>query len=48
VGVTVFLEGTPGRVRGPQPGAGEHTDEVLTSLGYQKADLARLRADGVI
>jgi crotonobetainyl-CoA:carnitine CoA-transferase CaiB-like acyl-CoA transferase len=48
VGLTIFLEGTPGRVRGPQPAAGEHTDEVLTSLGYNEADLARLRADGVV
>jgi crotonobetainyl-CoA:carnitine CoA-transferase CaiB-like acyl-CoA transferase len=48
VGVTVFLEGTPGAVRGPQPTAGEHTDEVLTSLGYQAEDLAGLREDGVI
>jgi crotonobetainyl-CoA:carnitine CoA-transferase CaiB-like acyl-CoA transferase len=29
IGITVFLEKTPGKVRGPQPRAGEHNDEVL-------------------
>jgi crotonobetainyl-CoA:carnitine CoA-transferase CaiB-like acyl-CoA transferase len=48
VGVTIFLDGTPGRVRGPQPGAGEHTDEVLSSLGYRESDLAMFRDNGVI
>jgi crotonobetainyl-CoA:carnitine CoA-transferase CaiB-like acyl-CoA transferase len=48
VGPTIFLESTPGRVSGPQPGAGEHTDEVLLSLGYLDAELARLRRDRVI
>jgi crotonobetainyl-CoA:carnitine CoA-transferase CaiB-like acyl-CoA transferase len=48
VGVTIFLDGTPGRVRGPQPGPGEHTDEVLKTVGYQEADLAAFRKDRVI
>ena len=29
IGITLFLEKTPGKVRGPQPRAGEHNDEVL-------------------
>ena len=48
IGVTMFLEGTPGAVKGPQPRAGAHTAEVLGSLGYREADLASLRARGVI
>ena len=48
VGVTIFLEGTPGEVKGPQPRAGAHTDEVLTALGHDAADLAALREKGVI
>ena len=48
IGVTVFLAGTPGEVRGPQPPAGAHTDEVLRSVGHDDADLAELRERGVI
>ncbi|ODQ89934.1 formyl-CoA transferase [Mycolicibacterium flavescens] len=33
---------------GPIPGLGQHTDAVLSELGLNAADLARLRADGVI
>ncbi|WP_304111192.1 CaiB/BaiF CoA-transferase family protein [Mycolicibacterium bacteremicum] len=33
---------------GPVPGLGEHTDPVLTELGYTAAELAGLRADGAI
>lgn len=48
IGVTVFLAETPGAVRGPQPLAGAHTDEVLRSIGHDDAGLAALRARGVI
>ena len=48
VGVSMFLDRTPGEVRGPQPGAGDHTDEVLRPLGYGDAELADLRSEGVI
>jgi crotonobetainyl-CoA:carnitine CoA-transferase CaiB-like acyl-CoA transferase len=34
--------------RGPAPGAGEHTFEVLTELGIDGEELARLATDGVI
>jgi crotonobetainyl-CoA:carnitine CoA-transferase CaiB-like acyl-CoA transferase len=48
VGVTLFLDATPGEVKGPQPMAGEHTDEVLAALGHDQAEIAALRARGVI
>jgi crotonobetainyl-CoA:carnitine CoA-transferase CaiB-like acyl-CoA transferase len=48
VGVTLFLEGTPGQVRGPQPLAGAHTTEVLESLGHDAAEIDALRTQGVI
>jgi crotonobetainyl-CoA:carnitine CoA-transferase CaiB-like acyl-CoA transferase len=35
-------------VRRPAPGIGEHTDEVLTALGYDDAELASLRVAGAI
>jgi crotonobetainyl-CoA:carnitine CoA-transferase CaiB-like acyl-CoA transferase len=48
IGQTIFLEGTPGRVKGPQPLPGAHTDEVLRSLGHDESELAQLHANGVI
>lgn len=33
---------------GPVPGLGEHTDSILSELGYETAEIAALRADGVI
>jgi crotonobetainyl-CoA:carnitine CoA-transferase CaiB-like acyl-CoA transferase len=38
----------PATVRAPSPDAGDHTDEVLAGLGYPEAEIARLRASGVI
>jgi crotonobetainyl-CoA:carnitine CoA-transferase CaiB-like acyl-CoA transferase len=48
VGVAPFLDATPGQVKGPQPAAGAHTDEVLAALGHDEAEIASLRAKGVI
>jgi len=44
----VDLSETPGRFRHRAPMLGEHTDAVLTELGYDAAGLAGLRARGVI
>lgn len=48
IGVTMFLARTPGAVKGPQPPPGAHTDEVLGALGRGPAEIAALRADGVV
>ena len=48
VGIAPKLSGTPGNVRGFAPVPGEHTDEVLRSLGYEAAAIGQLRADGAI
>ena len=48
VGEPVIVDGGPYRVRRPAPGLGEHTDEVLADLGRSAADIAALRAAGVI
>jgi crotonobetainyl-CoA:carnitine CoA-transferase CaiB-like acyl-CoA transferase len=41
------LSGTPLAIRRPAPKLGEHNDEVLTELGIEPDELARLRAEGV-
>ena len=42
-----FAEGGPSIETAP-PRLGQHTDEVLASLGYSKDEIAKLRADGAI
>ncbi len=39
---------TPAGVRMPPPALGEHTDQILAELGYGPAEVARMRAGGVI
>jgi formyl-CoA transferase len=47
-GIVPKLGTDPGRTRWLGPALGEHTDEVLSELGYTAADLARLRNEAVI
>ncbi|MFP4311391.1 MAG: CaiB/BaiF CoA transferase family protein [Nitriliruptoraceae bacterium] len=42
------LTRTPGSIRRPAPGFGEHTDEVLAMLGYEADERDRLREAGAI
>jgi crotonobetainyl-CoA:carnitine CoA-transferase CaiB-like acyl-CoA transferase len=44
----VALSRTPARVSTPIAELGEHTDAVLTELGYSPADIEKLRANRVI
>ncbi len=44
----VRMTDAPHTVRAPSPEIGAHTGEVLDELGYQPAEVERLRADGVI
>lgn len=39
---------TPSEIRSPAPAMGQHTDEVLASLGRDSDAIAKLRADGAI
>ncbi len=42
------LSRTAGAIRTPAPALGEHTTDILSSLGLDEATLARLRRDGAI
>ena len=44
----VRLSRTPGTLRDRAPLLGEHTDEILTELGYSSDEIAAFRADGTI
>ena len=44
----IELSETPGTYRRAAPLLGQHTDEILSSLGYGAAEIAALRADKVV
>ena len=48
IGVGPKLSGTPGRVRSTAPEAGQHTDEILANLGYDRERIAALRSRGAV
>jgi len=48
VGIGPKLSETPGGVRTTAPRAGQHTDEVLASLGYTRQQIEGLRASGAV
>ena len=48
IGSPIKLSDTPWQVRIPAASLGEHTDEVLSSLGYSRDDIDALRQEKVI
>jgi crotonobetainyl-CoA:carnitine CoA-transferase CaiB-like acyl-CoA transferase len=48
LGVGTKLSDTPGSVRRTAPQAGEHTDDVLASIGLDAAAIASLRERKVV
>lgn len=48
VGLPIKLSETPGEIRNLAPVLGEHTEEVLTGLGYNKSSIDELRQEGVV
>ena len=48
VGSPLNMEGLPKAIRSPTPEAGQHTEEILRSLGYADAEMNTMRKNGVI
>jgi formyl-CoA transferase len=46
--MTAKFEKTPGRVENPPPALGQHTEQILGALGYDRAEIAGLRERKVI
>jgi crotonobetainyl-CoA:carnitine CoA-transferase CaiB-like acyl-CoA transferase len=48
VGIPLTMSETPGRVQGPAPELGQHTEETLLGLGYGWEQITAFREGGVI
>ena len=48
LGFPYKLSHTPAAITAPPPLLGEHTDAILSELGYTTADIARLHAEGIV
>lgn len=44
----IFLSRTPAQIQRRPPMPGEHTDEVLSELGYSSAQISQLRETGIV
>ena len=47
-GIPIRLSDSPGSIRRPAPGPGEHTDEVLEESGWSADEIAALRQQGAL
>jgi len=47
-GLTAQLGKTPGAIESPPPRLSEHTEQILGALGYDAAEIGRLRERGVV
>jgi crotonobetainyl-CoA:carnitine CoA-transferase CaiB-like acyl-CoA transferase len=46
IGLAAKLHGTPGKVYGPAPLLGQHTEEVLAEAGFSEDEITGLIASG--
>lgn len=48
LGIPLKFSETPGQIKSPPPGLGQHTEGVLHDLGYDSKQITELRNNGVI
>ncbi|MFH1623621.1 MAG: CaiB/BaiF CoA-transferase family protein [Pseudomonadota bacterium] len=48
VGFPFKFSETPGKIKTPAPSLGQHTEEILKSLGYEDPDINEMRAKNII
>ncbi len=48
LGIPIKLSGTPGAITLPPPALGQHTEEILNSLGYGSPEISRLQQEKII
>ena len=48
LGIGTKLSDTPGTVRTTAPQPGQHTDDVLSSIGFDQAAVAALKERGIV
>ena len=48
IGMPMKFSAMPGRMRRVAPEFGEHTDEILKTIGYSRSKIKILREKGVI
>lgn len=48
VGISIKLSETPGAVRSVAPQPGQHTDDILRSVGYTKKSIEKMRKSGAV
>lgn len=48
IGIPTKLSRTPGTIRQPSPGLGQHTAEILASVGYNEEQIQLLLQEGVV
>ena len=48
MGPAIKLSKTPLTIRSPPPSLGQHTDEILTSLGFSKDEITSFHSEGVV
>jgi crotonobetainyl-CoA:carnitine CoA-transferase CaiB-like acyl-CoA transferase len=48
VGIGIKFSDTPGAIKSIAPRPGQHTDDIMLSLGYTKESIAELRQSGAV
>ena len=48
MGLPFRFSDTPGVIWGPSPSHGQHTDEILSEMGFSDRDIAGLRERGAV